>query len=55
MLWALFERYSSELLSTVETIEINKELIEIGPNKVYDITLLLVQALLRSDLVSGKL
>ena len=42
-------------MTTVETIEINKKLIEIGPNKVYDITLLLVQALLRSDLVFGKL
>jgi len=34
ILWASFKRSSQELLSTNETVEIDEELMEIGPNEV---------------------
>ena len=37
MYWVLIERSSWGLLDAVKAIEIVKELMEISPNKVYDI------------------
>ena len=36
MLWALFERFSGEILDAIETIEIIQVFVEMGPNEVCD-------------------
>jgi len=36
MLWALFERFSGEILDAIETIEIIQVFVEMCPNEVCD-------------------